>query len=493
VVTDRSSVGDNNIYYNNVRRNNIPYKNFYILKKQRNQTLSYLNRMMQLRIFGILLLLVGQGAWGQEIPRILPLRERAILQDQLLEERVRDVLPDLMRKNNVQMWVIIAREYAEDPIIKTMLPSNWLNARRRTILVIYDKGSGPLECWAVARYNVGTLFQKAWNPDQEPDQWKRLAALIAEKNPQNIAINTSDRYAHADGLTHTEYEGFVQRLPENLKSRLVSSERLAVGWLETRTPRELAIYEHLDRITHQIIAEAFSEKVIVPGVTTTEEVVWWMRERVAELKLETWFHPTVDVQRPDPDKVNWPYDRRPSEDVILPGDLLHCDFGITYLRLNTDVQELAYVLRPEEKEAPEYLRKALATGNQLQDILTSFFKVGMTGNQVLALSLRKAEKDGVLGQIYSHPVGYHGHAAGPAIGMWDSQGGVAGTGEYPLNENTAYAIELNARLKIPEWNNKEVRVMLEEQGVFRNGKVYYPDGRQKALLLIPRKGNHLGQ
>jgi hypothetical protein len=181
--------------------------------------------------------------------------------------------------------------------------------------------------------------------------------------------------------------------------------------------------------------------------------------------------------------------------VIYPGDLLHCDFGITYLRLNTDVQELAYVLRPEETELPEYLRKALASGNRLQDIMTGFFKVGMTGNQILALSLRKAEQDGLVAQIYSHPVGYHGHAAGTTIGMWDMQGGVPGNGEYPLNENTAYAIELNAKVKIPEWNNKEVRVMLEEQGLFINGKVHYIDGRQKQILTIPRRKTiqHLGQ
>jgi hypothetical protein len=436
------------------------------------------------------------ASFAQEMPPILPLKDRAVVQDQLLDERFKSVLPSLMRKNGIDMWVIIAREYNEDPIIKTMLPSTWLNARRRTILVIFDKGEKEgLEALAVARYNVGTIFKSAWKPEEEPNQWKRLIQIMAERNPKKIALDISEQYAHADGLTHSEYQELMANMPENLKSKVTSAERLCVGWLETRTPREIALYEMLDRITHQIIAEAFSEKVIVPGVTTTEDVVWYLRERVAELKLDTWFHPTVDVQRPDPDKTNWPYDRRPAEDVILPGDLLHCDFGITYLRLNTDVQELAYVLRPEEKEVPAYLAKALASGNRLQDILTGFFKVGMTGNQLLALSLRKAEQDGVVAQIYSHPVGYHGHAAGPAIGMWDMQGGVPGNGDYPINENTAYAIELNAKVKIPEWGNKEVRVMLEEQGLFVNGKVHYIDGRQKQILTIPRRDklSHLGQ
>ncbi len=449
------------------------------------------------KIVLLLAILLGIApAFSQEVPKILPLKERAVLQDELLDERFKSVLPNLMRKNGIDMWVIIAREYNEDPVIKTMLPSTWLNARRRTILVIYDKGeSQGLEALAVARYNVGTIFKSAWQPEKEANQWKRLIQIIEERKPKKIALDVSEQYAHADGLSHSEHEALMSNMPAEYKNKVTSAERLCVGWLETRTPREIALYEMLDRITHQIIAEAFSEKVIIPGVTTTDDVVWYLRERVADLKLDTWFHPTVDIQRPDPDKVNWPYDRRPDVEVIMPGDLLHCDFGITYLRLNTDVQEMAYVLRPDEKQVPDYLNKAFSAGNRLQDIMTGFFKVGMTGNQILALSLRKAEQDGVVAQIYSHPVGYHGHAAGPAIGMWDMQGGVPGTGEYSINENTAYAVELNAKVKILEWGNKEVRVMLEEQGLFINGKVHYIDGRQKTLLTIPRrqKVEHLGQ
>jgi Xaa-Pro aminopeptidase len=442
----------------------------------------------------LILLLTAQTIFAQEMPQILPLKDRAVVQDQLLEERFKTVLPSLMRKQGIDMWLIIAREYNEDPIIKTMLPSTWLNARRRTILLIYDKGEKDgLECLAVARYNVGSIFKSAWKPEEEPNQWKRLSALIEERNPKKIALDISEQYAHSDGLSHSEYVALMKNISPKMQEKVISSEKLSVGWLETRTPREIALYETLNRITHQIINEAFSEKVITPGVTTTEDVVWYLRERVAELKLDTWFHPTVDVQRADTKLYG--FDNKPEQQVILPGDLLHCDFGITYLRLNTDVQELAYVLRPEDTDTPDYLTKAFAAGNHLQDIMTGFFKVGITGNQILALSLRKAEQDGVVAQIYSHPVGYHGHAAGPAIGMWDMQGGVPGNGEYPLNENTAYAIELNAKVKIPAWDNKEIRIMLEEQGLFINNKIHYIDGRQKQILTIPRRGKlgYLGQ
>jgi Xaa-Pro aminopeptidase len=281
----------------------------------------------------------------------------------------------------------------------------------------------------------------------------------------------------------------MQYLPETYRVKVVSGEKLAVGWLETRTPTEIALYDNLCRIAHSIIAEGFSEAVIQPGSTTTDDVVWWYRERVAALKLDTWFHPTVDVQRPDPANAEntRSFASRPATDVILPGDLLHVDFGITYLGLNTDTQELAYVLKPGETEAPAYLRKALATGNRLQDILTLHFREGRTGNEILAAALGQARKEGIVPSIYSHPVGYHGHAAGPAIGMWDMQNGVPGNGDYPLHHHTAYAIELNARVRVPEWGGKEIRVMLEENAVYTPQGVRYLDGRQQQLLLIPRQ------
>jgi Xaa-Pro aminopeptidase len=366
-----------------------------------------------------------------------------------------------------------------------MLPATWLSARRRTILVMFDNGR-EIESLAVARYSAGKFFASAWDPDKEPDQLKRLAQIIQERKPKKIGINTSYTYAHADGMTHTEYERLMSVLPAATKSKVVSAEKLAVRWLETRTAPELEVYEDIASIAKSIIAEGFSEKVIQPGKTTTDDMVWWFREKVAALKLDTWFHPTVDVQRPDPaSKENErSFASRPESEVIMPGDVVHCDFGITYLGLNTDMQELAYVLKPGETQAPEHLKKALATGNRLQDILTSFFAEGKTGNQVLVATLAQAKKEGIVPSIYSHPVGYHGHAAGPSIGMWDNQIKVPGSGDYPLYHNTLYAIELNAKVKIKEWQDKELRVMLEQNAAFTPQGVRYMGGRQTEFLLI---------
>jgi Xaa-Pro aminopeptidase len=451
---------------------------------------------MQKFFFIFLLLLVSVTSKAQQIPGILSLKERATVEDQLLQERLEHLLPSLMRKHGIDMWLVIAREYNEDPVIKTMLPATWLAARRRTILLLHDQGAGKgVERFAVARYDIGNLFSSAWNPEEEPNQWKRLATLISARNPKKIALNFSPLYGHADGLAKTEWDSLMHYLPAAQQKRVVSAEKLAVDWLQTRTQTELDIYEQISRIGHSIIAEGFSEQVIHPGITTTDDVVWWYRERVAELKLDTWFHPTVDVQRANPGAGDSQrsFSQRPEQEVIMPGDLVHVDFGITYLRLNTDVQQLAYVLKPGESEAPAYLQKALATGNRLQDILTTNMKPGRTGNEVLRETLAQAKKEKIAASIYSHPIGYHGHGSGPAIGMWDMQQGVPGTGDYLLQVNTAYAIELNARVTLPEWNNKEIRIMLEEQAVLTPKGVKYINGRQKELMLIPRKNNYLGQ
>jgi hypothetical protein len=425
---------------------------------------------------------------AQTVPVILPERERAAVVDNILEDRFENLLPKLMRREGIDMWVIISREYNEDPVMKTMLPSVWLSARRRTIMVFFDPGDGkPLDKLAIARYDVGTLLTGEWDISSNPDQWDALMKVIKAKNPKKIGLNFSPTFAHADGLTYTEHEEFIAKLPKEFRSKVVSAERLSIGWLETRTEKEMVLYPMICRISHEIIQEAFSEKVIQPGVTTTDDVVWYLRQRVTDLGLGTWFHPTVDIQRADDKNFDHlrTFAKRPGSQPIMPGDLIHVDFGITYLRLNTDQQQHAYILKPGEKDVPESLKKAFKQGNRLQDILVERFKSGKTGNEMLTEALKQADSEGITGSIYSHPIGSHGHAAGPAIGMWDNQKAVKGTGDYPLYENTAYSIELNVSVKIEEWN-KTIRIMLEEDGYYDKAGFRFIDGRQKEIFAIPR-------
>jgi Xaa-Pro aminopeptidase len=420
---------------------------------------------------------------------ILPEAERARVVDEILKERLDSLLPALMDRTGIDMWVLISREYNEDPVLKTFLPATWLNARRRTMLLFYrEASSGRMDKLAVARYNIGESIVSAWDKEVQPDQWQRLVDLIAERDPKRIGLNFSRDHNIADGLDKTDYEALMSYLPEAYRKRVVSAEELAVGWIETRTEREMVLMGHLVEITHNIIREAFSTRVITPGVTTTTDVEWWMRQKVTDLGLETWFHPTVDVQRSAEALQGhlYSFSNRPEDMVILPGDLLHCDFGISYLRLNTDCQQLAYVLRPGEDQAPDFLVDALKQGNRVQDFLTANMQEGRTGNQILASALGAARKDGLRPAIYTHPLGTYGHSAGTTIGMWDAQEGVMrDDGEkYPLHPKTAYAIELNTTVYLPQWK-RDVRIMLEEAGYFGPEGFRYVNGRQTALLLIP--------
>lgn len=446
------------------------------------------------KLLFLFFLILSQIAVAQQI---LPEVERAKVIDEILAGRFNNLLPHLMDETDIDMWILISREYNEDPVLRTMLPSTWLNARRRTILVFYrDKAKNTIDKLAVARYNVGDNIVSVWDKEKEPEQWKRLMQLIEERNPKKIGLNYSKDHNIADGLDKTDYEEFMQNLPKKYHKKVVSAEQLAVGWIEIRTAREMIIYNQLVDITHDIIAEAFSEKVITPGITTTTEVEWWMRQKVTDLGLETWFHPTVDVQRSSEEIVGhlYSFSNRPEDMVILPGDLLHCDFGITYLRLNTDCQELAYVLKPREKEAPKFLQDALKDGSKVQDFLTKNMIAGRTGNEILAKALQEGKAAGLRPAIYTHPLGSYGHSAGTTIGMWDAQGGVMkDDGEnYPLNSNTVYAIELNTTVTIPEWK-RDIRIMLEEAGFYGEDGFRYVNGRQTELLLIPRVKEHLGE
>lgn len=417
---------------------------------------------------------------------ILSMHQRAVVRDGFLKDRFETVLPEIMARNKLDMWIIIAREYNEDPVIRTMLPATWLNARRRTILVIHNPGNGyPLESYAVARYDVGDIFKKAWDPEAQPNQYKALADLIQSKNPKSIGINKSIYFAQADGITANEYELLKKALPKKYAPRIVSAEKVAIGWLETRSAKEMEVYPDICRIAHDIIKEGFSAKVITPGITTTDDVVWWYRERIRDLNLVTWFHPTVDIQRADKQDFNFleAFSKDKADNVIRPGDLLHVDFGITYLGLNTDTQQHAYVLMPGESRAPDFLVKALGVGNRLQDILTDQFKTGRTGNEMLLSALKQAKEEGIKPQIYTHPIGYYGHGSGPTIGMWDKQEGVPVNGDYPLFPNTAYSIELNAKVHIKEWD-KEVAIMLEEDALFDGKTCDYIDPRQTEMIII---------
>ena len=449
--------------------------------------------MIRLSRFFLVLLICGLVLVSatSQTPKPLPtMREQAEIQQQWLKLRLERVLPRLMRKHHVQMWLVICREYNEDPVFFSLVSPTMFAARRRTIYVFFDRGEEKgIERLALGGGSNGGLYTVYRDTGIEgreiygEGQWVLLKRLIDERKPSTIAINISQTHAFSDGLSSGEREKLESALgPENLK-RIVRAEDLAVEYIETRLPEMLPTYRQMMETVHSLIGRAFSNEVITPGKTTNQDVVWWLRQQVNNLGLGTWFHPSVRVQKSSRTGVDLLAEDAPVR--IDRGDVLHVDFGITAMRLNTDTQHMGYVLREGEKDVPAGIKRALANANRLQDLLMERMKPGRSGNEVLADTLAAMKAEGINGSIYTHPIGDHGHGAGPLIGLWDRQQGVPGRGDVPILAGSWFSIELAATTPVREWGNKDLWIGEEEDAVIdESGRATWVLKRQTEYHLI---------
>jgi len=421
------------------------------------------------------------------------LREQAAVQQQWLQYRVDSVLPRLMRQNGVEMWIVAMREYNEDPVFWSLVSPTTMFARRRTIYVFSDRGVRGVERLALGGGSQGGVYEAYVARDtvdpsigRRPElvgqgQWDLLARVVRERNPKTIAVDISATHAFSDGLSAGEWEQLSRALPAEYRERVVRTDRLPLDHQSIRAPGMLPVYRRMMEVVWAIIDTAFSNTVIIPGKTTAEDVAWWMRQRVNDLGLGTWFHTDVDVQRRGQDLSGGGLDTV----VIQRGDVLHCDFGITALGLNTDTQHMGYVLREGERDAPDGLKRALLNSNRLQDLLFAEMRPGRSGNQVLATALSAMRAAGINGTIYTHPIGDRGHGAGPLIGLWDHQEGVPGRGDVPLLPGTWFSIELQATTPMPEWSNQLVRTAQEEDAELgTDGQMRWILRRQTTFHLV---------
>lgn len=438
---------------------------------------------------------------------VLAPRARIEPENRMLTERLENLLPKLMAETEIDLWLVLNREYAEDPVYYSLVPQPSFAARRTTMLVFHRKADGTVDRLSVNRYPLGKPYAAAWSGGDLDAQWKALGELIVAKDAKRIGINVSRHWPVADGLTKGLHERLLAVLPAEHQQRLVSAEELVVRWLETRSAGEIAVYPHIMAIARGVIAEGFSSRVITPGVTTTDDVAWYLRERFESMGLPIWFMPYVNAQRPfdpaqvqnfdgDPDTLLNSAQAKPGEKcerdtdfcgvsgVIQPGDVLHTDVGICYLKLCTDTQEMAYVPRAGEEGVPQGLIDAMATGNRWQDLLTAQFVSGRSGNEILARTRAAAEKEGIVSSTYTHPLGMFGHAPGPTIGMWDNQGPTADNGDWPLHASTVYAIEGNIKQRVPEWGDQWVQIKLEQGALFDGERVIYLAGRQTRWHVV---------
>lgn len=422
-----------------------------------------------------------------QMPGIASYAERPVAMNAIIEQRLDTLLPGLMREANIDMWLVIAREYNNDPVFLSLVPKPRMTARRTTILMFFDRGEElGVERLTISRYPLGTLYEAAWEGGDLDEQWQRLAELVAERDPKRIGINVSSNWPVADGLSHGLHQKLVNALPDALEARLVPAEPLVIRWLETRLADEVELWQRAVALARGTIATAFSNKVITPGVTTIDQVAWFIRGEFERNGLAPWFHPDVNLQRPGkpyPDDADFFGEYAP-ETIIKRGDVLHTDVGLCYLGLCTDTQEMGYVLRLGETEAPQGLRNALSVGNRWQDLLTDQFVTGRTGNEILAAAQKQIAKTKIVAAIYTHPLGIFGHAPGPTIGMWDNQGPTPVQGDWPLHAMTGYAIEGNVKVRVPEFDDQMVQMKLEQSALFDGETVHYLAGRQTELHLV---------
>lgn len=434
------------------------------------------------------LLLLPFAAPG-DAPSLPPLRKQADIRQEWLKIRLERVLPALMRKHHVSMWLVICREYNEDPVFLSLASPDVFAARRRTILVFFDRGPEKgVERLALGGGSNGGLYEVYRDPEVEnrelwgQGQWAMLRKVVEQRNPATIAVDISRTHAFSDGLSAGEWEALQEALGEKWKSRIVRAEELPLEYIETRIPEMESTYRDMMQIVHSLIARAFSAEVIQPGKTTNQDVVWWLRQQVNTMGMDVWFQPSVRVQRKGATGV-----KLLSEDdnvVIERGDVLHTDFGISAMGLRTDTQHMGYVLNEGEDQPPAGIQKALKTTNRLQDLLLANMKAGKSGNRVLMDTLTAMRAENIKGSVYSHPIGDHGHGAGPLIGLWDRQEEIPGRGEVQLLPNTWFSIELSASTPVPEWNNQELWVGQEEDAILDANGIRWVLPRQTEYHMV---------
>lgn len=405
---------------------------------------------------------------------IRSVRDQYALCDEILSDRIQNLMPKLLRETGVDMWLVICREYNEDPVFKTLVPKLVKNASRTSCFIFsLDKG-GKYEALSLSRPNprLSPFYTQAYDPKTQ-DQFEAIAKVVADRAPGKVAVNISLDCAQADGMSKFLYD----QLYTALGDKIVADDAMAIRWLETRIQQELELYPSIYKVSMDVLREAYSPEVIKPGVTTTADVEWFIMQRINDMGLDAWFSPDVDLQRMGES------DQRMSGVVIEKGDLLHTDMGLTYMGLYTDTQRLAYVLRDGESAIPAGILAGFARGNRFQDIVRENFVEGRTGNEIFFASVEKAKTEGIRPMLYSHPIGYYGHGAGPSMGMYDNQGFVPLHGELKLHPDTCYALELNITEFVPEWQ-QDVCFMLEETIAYTGGETRFMDGCREEIAVI---------
>ncbi len=400
--------------------------------------------------------------------------EQNKIMDEILHDRLK-LAGEIMKECDVEAWLCLSREYNEDPLFHALTPSHFPTARRITILLLTQK-NGECKNYCVNMHDAD--LEKYYIQDfdmKNETQMEALTRVLNKVNPKNIAINVSDHFAYTDGLSAGLYKMMMKELPKELTDRFISSDDIGIRFLETRTPKELELFPEVMDEAMTIINNTFSDERIVPGITTCRDLMNYMEQEVRDRGIIYWFEPTIDLQRHD--------GMHGEETVIERGDLLHCDFGITYMNLCTDTQRLCYVLKEGETDAPNELKEALKRNNRFQDIVRENMVIGRSGNDTFEMSIAQGKEEGLRPILYTHPLGFHGHAAGPTIGLFSNQARIPVKGDLLLHDHTGYALELSI-VEYLDMYKRDTYIFTEESVVLDNNEVYFlAEGRENLYIV----------
>lgn len=388
--------------------------------------------------------------------QIKSLKEQAALQDQILRERLEELLPKVMAASEADAWVIASKEYHEDLLFPLLVPASYLTARRITLLVfIKDQGTIRRFSLSLPDEDLEQYYEPYWHMAEE-SQNEALNRLFRTFDPQHIAWNIAEVSAFADGLSSGLYRQYQREVDERYVKRFMEDPLLATKLMEIRTKTEKTLYPHVLEAAFTVIEDTFSAARIQPGVTTCADLEWHMKQMVQDMGLCFWFSPTIDLQR---EGVGPRY-----YGVIEKGDLLHCDFGIRYLNLCTDTQRNAYIAKDGETAIPSKLLKGFALNNRFQDIVRENFRLGRTGNEVFTAAITQAKQEGIRPCLYSHPCNVYGHGPGTIIGLYSDQNEIPIRGDIRLDYDTVFALELNIQYEDMTFYSEET-VLFDETGV----------------------------
>lgn len=415
------------------------------------------------------------------MPKLLSQREQMDVRERWLKKRLDTMLLPMMKRREIDMWIVVNEEFHSDPVTPSIVPPMPI-VGRRDLFIFIDRGER-LERIALVRYAEERLKNHYTMLLPPRDKFgEELKKLVDERNPKAIALNIGGTRGQQSGLTYDGYRFLAEALGADNEKKFVSAASLLIEFLDTRLPDELEHYRTAVLATDVITRRAFSNEVIRPGRTTVGDVRWWMLQQLNDIGVDTWFQPDLRIQRRSVETGTTSQFLSTADEnvVLMPGDLIHVDFGLNYMGLSTDWQKHAYILKPGEKDAPAGLKSALKNTNRLQDILFQVARPGMTGSQVYEAAMAEAKKQGLNAMIYSHPVGTHGHGLGPSI---DFRGNVGG-GANKILPGSYMSIELNTSTNVPEWNGQRVTIMAEDDAYMTETGYRFFRPRQTEFYLI---------